>query len=386
MAFAVWKGLGIAAVLAGIGGAALAFNQLRPVTVAVVRAETAVPIQVFGLGTVEARILSRIGFKVAGTLTHLQADHGDRVAAGRILARIDASEQTARVAKARAQLASAEAAVQVAEAAIRKADVVVSQRTQVNQRRQALLARQSVSAEAAEEAQHNESIARADLLVAQSELQSAKARLDDARAQLEFDTAILAQHELRAPYDAVVVQRAKELGSVLGAGESLFTLVAPETVWVLAYVDEGRAGDIREGQAVRIRLRSLPQTPFEGTVARIGIESDRLSEERRIYVGCRNCPEAFHLAEQAEVFITTGVLDRAVLVPEAAIARFDGTSGSVWTVEDGRLQRRTVAFGRRTLDGRVEIRDGLPAGAAVAASVSAVFREGRAARIAEPAP
>jgi HlyD family secretion protein len=229
-----------------------------------VHPEADVAIKVFGLGTVEARVLTKIGFKVAGTLTELRVDHGDRVAASQVLARIDAGEQTARVAKARAQVLSAEASVQVAEAAAKKATALVTQRARVNQRRQSLLARQSVSEEAAEDAQLNEGVARADLLVAQSEIEAAKAKLDDARAQFDFENVILNQHELRAPFDGIVVARAKELGSVMAVGETLFTVVAPETVWMLAYIDEARAGDIEEGQHVEIKLRSLPQDVFTG--------------------------------------------------------------------------------------------------------------------------
>jgi HlyD family secretion protein len=299
------------------------------------------------------------------------------VAAGQLLAQIDAREQAARVAKARAQVSNAEAAVNVAEAASRKAMTLVMQRTQVNQRRQALLARQSVSLEAAEDAQHNEGMAKADLLVAESEIESAKAKLDDARAQFEFESVVLSQHELRAPFDGIIAARAKELGAVIGAGESLFTLVAPETMWILAYVDEARAGGIEEGQPVDIRLRSLPQQVFRGRVSRIGIESDRVNEERRVYVSCENCPEAFHLGEQAEVFITTGVLPRALMVPEASITQSDGTSGFVWTVENDRLSRRKVTLGQRTHEGQVEIRGGLPDGAAIPATVKSGFREGR---------
>jgi HlyD family secretion protein len=378
-----WRSKGLmaaAALLIVAGGAGIALTQLRPLSADILEPENNVTIRVFGLGTVEARVVTRIGFKVAGTLTGLRADHGDRVATGQLLAQIDPSEQKARVAKARAQVLSAEAAVKVAEAAARKATALMTQRMKVNQRRQALLARQSVSVEAAEDAEHNESVARADLLVTESEIESAKAKLDDARAQHEFETVVLNQHDLRAPFAGLITTRAKELGAVIGAGETLFTLVAPETMWMLAYVDEARAGDIEEGQPVEIKLRSLPRQTFGGRVSRIGIESDRVNEERRIYVSCQNCPEAFYLGEQAEVFITTTVLPRAIMVPEASIAQFDGTSGLVWTVEDGKLHRRKVILGRRAIDGRIEIAGGLPTGALMPV-LAAGFREGRSVRV-----
>ncbi len=53
-------------------------------------------VQVFGLGTVEARVTSKIGFKVAGVLVDLRADVGDRVAKGAVLARLDDREQRRR--------------------------------------------------------------------------------------------------------------------------------------------------------------------------------------------------------------------------------------------------------------------------------------------------
>ncbi len=375
-----WKTLLIVLALAAVIGVAFTFVRNRPLSVPVAKMEENTPVKVFGLGTVEARVLTRIGFKVIGTLAELRADHGDEIKTGDVLARLDRSEQQARVAKAQAQLSSAEAAVRVAEAAARKAAAVVSQRSQTNQRRQALLARQAVSVEAAEEAQANEATAVADFAVAESEIASAKAKLDDARAQYEYEKVVLGQHELRAPFNGVVVSRARELGSVLGGGEALFTIVAPETVWMLSYIDEGRAGDIRVGQSAEVKLRSLPRQMFKGRVERIGIESDRVNEERRVYVTCDDCPESFFLGEQAEVFITTDMLSKALLVPEAAIEQYDGAAGFVWTIENGTLKRQRVALGKRALDSRIEILSGAPAGAQVVTALSSDMREGRWAR------
>jgi len=383
MAFISRRTVFVAVGLAVIIGAAMGFYQQRPVTVAVAQPEENVAIKVFGLGTVEARILTKIGFKVAGTLTDLYADHGERVTAGQMLARLDSREQAARLAKASALLQSAEAAVQVAEAASAKSEALVTQRVQTNRRRKALLERQAISMEAAEDAQHNEAIAKADLLVAKSEIAASKAKLDDARAQYEYDKVVLSQHELRAPFDGIVVNRARELGAVLAPGETLFTIVAPETVWILAYLDETRAGNLREGQEAEVKLRSLAQQTFKGRVARIGIESDRVNEERRVYIACANCPKTFFLGEQAEVFITTGKVDRGLFVPESAIERFDGHHGTVWTVADGVLKRQRLSFGRRRLDGLIEVTGALADNARVATTVPGGAREGRWARIAE---
>lgn len=373
--------LAVLAAAVAVATAVVTYVQFKPLQVTVLGVESRVPIKVFGLGTVEARVLSKIGFKVAGTLSGLSADHGDAVAAGQILAQIDASEQQTRVAKSRAQLASAEAAVAVAEANAKKAETLHSQRAQVNRRRQSLLERQSASQEAADDAKANEAVAAAELLIAAADVQSARAKLDDAQAQHDTDKVVLAQHELRAPYNAVVISRNKELGSVLAAAEALFTLVAPETVWILAYVDEARAGGIDLDQPAEIRLRSSPQQLYQGRVVRIGIESDRVNEERRIYVTCDTCPKSFVLGEQVEVFITKAVIDRAIMIPEVLIDGFDGAQGTVWVIENGRLARRRLSFGQRAIDGRVALNGALPAGTQIVAAVTAGFRDGRAARI-----
>lgn len=372
--------------LLGVGVAAAAvflFIFMRPLPVEVARPAENVPIQVFGLGTVEARILSKIGFEVGAALVELNTDHGDRVKKGDVLARLHSAEQEARVAKAKAGTIKAEAAVKMAESSVGKARAVLAQKKLTNKRKQALVARQTVSVETAEEAQMEQDVAAADLAVAISDVDVAKAALEDAWAQFEVERVLLDHHVLRAPYDAIVVQRHKELGSVLSSGEALFTLVAPETVWALAYVDEARAGDLRVGQPAKVRLRSLPRQMLEGHVIRIGIESDRVSEERRVYIACDRCPESFHLGEQAEVFITTGELEKALLVPETAIEHFSGTDGTVWTVEDGELKRRVVTLGHRTLDSRLEITSGLPEGARVISALRPGLREGRAAKVLE---
>lgn len=157
--------------------------------------------------------------------------------------------------------------------------------------------------------------------------------------------------------------------------------VAPETVWGLAYVDEARAGFIAEGQPAQVRLRSLPQLTIAAKVVRIGIESDRVNEERRIWVKCLQCPGRFQLGEQAEVLITVATLEKGLLVPEAAVKGFDGSNGQVWTVQNGRLQRRSVTFRHRTEDARLELVDGLPEKAQVVIETGDGFTDGRAVRI-----
>lgn len=368
------------AVPAAAGAGAWAFH-LRPVNVQVSRAEHDVPVEVFGLGTVEARVTSKVGFKVSGVLVDLRADVGDRVAKGSVLGRLDDREQSARVARTRASIAQAEANVQKAAASVEKARANFNNAKRISERRQTLVQNNSTSVESAETAQAVQDAALGDLNLASSEVEVARATINDAKAQGLLESATLDFHTLVAPYDAMVTARTKELGSALGAGEPVLTLIDPATVWVLAYIDESKAGEIRVGKAAQIVLRSQPGRRISGRVARIEPESDRVNEERRVAVAFGQIPAEFNLGEQAEVYITTVQLAQPLLVPETAIIGLGKSKGTVWTVEDRRLQQRTVTLGHRLLDGRYEITGGVPENALVVSQLRNGLRVGRAAKV-----
>jgi HlyD family secretion protein len=371
-------------IIAAVTVTILIYNN-RPITVQVAPIEENVTIRVFGLGTVEARVLSKIGFEIGATLVELNADHGDRVAKGQVLARLNAGEQEAKVAKGRAAVLIADVNIKKAEANVQKAQAVFAQRQDANRRKQTLAGRDIVSQQAAEESLRDEAVARADLAVAFSDADSAKSQLTDAQAQLQFEETMLRHRTLVAPYDAVVIERHKETGSVIKPGDPIFTVIAVGSYWGLAYVDEARAGFIREGQSVEARLRSRPQDTFTGRVVRIGLESDRVTEERRVFIRGENPPPQVFLGEQAEFRITVAQIDKALLVPEAAVNGYDGRQGWVWTVEAGRLHRRLVKFRHRTEDARLEVAEPLPDDVRIVVRLGEGFRDGRSARTIEVA-
>lgn len=360
------------------------FLVLKPIMVPVIGPAGPAVFQVYGLGTVEARVLSKVGFEMTGTLVDLKADQGERIGAGTVLARLDPRSQEAKLAKARAVVQQAEANHRRALTLAEKAKAQHGQKRNVSDRRQELARKGTVSVEAAEDAGAAAAVASADVRAAATDADITLAALADAQAQERIEAVQLTRHALTVPYDAMVVSRHKELGAVLAPGEAVFTLVDPTTVWVQAYVDEALAGEVKLGQPATIRLRSLPRREFKGRVARIDVESDRVSEERRIAVVWDDPPAAFHLGEQAEVTILTGQTPTALLIPEAAIRDVKAGGGTVWTVEDGRLQRRRVGLGRRTLDGRVEITEGISGAVQVVARIDDRLRDGRRAKAFAP--
>lgn len=369
-----------------VAGGGWFFMTERPVSVPVVVAEQDVEVRVYGLGTVEARVVSKVGFEVGAALTELLVDSNETVTKGQVLARLHPVAQEARVGRAEAGAAASQAAILKAEASVERARAILAQRLAANARQQELASRSAIAATSAEEAQRDVDVAAADLTVAQSEVAVVAAQAADANAALRYEQTLLDHHVLTAPFDAVIVERHVEAGTVVRAGDVIFTLMDPNTVWVQAYIDEGRAGELAIGQVAEIRLRSLPHAVFTGNVARIGIESDRVSEERRVWITCADCPDQVFLGEQAEVRITTVTLADALLVPEIAVQGFDGHQGRVWVVQNGRLANVPLIFGHRTEDARVEDVSGLPEAAQIVASRVKALAEGRLARVIGEAP
>jgi HlyD family secretion protein len=372
---------------AGLAGALLIVSGgyywrfVREIPVRTATPEQNVEVRVFGIGTIEAQIVSKIGFQIAGKVIAIEADQGQFVKAGDLLAKLDDDAQRAKLKKSEAAQRQAAATLAKTQAQRERAEITYQQKKSVNARRQTLVSRGTVSQEVAEDAQAAEDIALGDAKVIEADTKVAAVQQDDAASQFKLDEVVLAQHELRAPFDARVITRNKELGGIVSAGEIVFTLIAPDSIWVKAYVDEALAGGLDVGQHAVVRLRSEPGSLFETEVVRIDQENDRLTEERRVYVRCRVCNSQHqlrYLGEQAEIEIVKKVIPSGHFVPIKSIEGYDGRSGVVWMLRDGHLAKRRVPLGERLLDGRVQITSDIQG--QVVVDDRNDLREGRAAR------
>jgi len=372
---------GLAAVLLVVGGGYY-WRFVREIPVHIAAPEQNVEVRVFGIGTIEAQVVSKVGFQIAGKVIAIGADQGDLVKAGALLAKLDDDAQRAKVKKSEAAQRQAAANLAKIQAQRERAEVTYQQKKRANARRQTLVSRGNVSQEAAEDAQAAEDIALGDAKVIEADTKVAAVLQDDTSAQRKIDSVVLAQHELRAPFNARVIARNKELGGIAGAGEAVFTLIAPDSIWVKGYVDEALAGGLNIGQSAFVRLRSEPDQVFETEVVRIDQENDRATEERRVYVRCRVCNpqhELRFLGEQAEMEIVKKIIANGLFVPLKFVEGYEGRSGVIWVLQNGRLVKRRVQFGERLLDGRVQITSDLQG--QVVIDDRADLREGRAARV-----
>ena len=373
-------GIGLLVLLLAAGGAYY-WRFVREIPVRVAAPEQNVEVRVFGIGTVEAQIASKVGFQVNGKVVAIKADQGDFVAAGALLAQLDNDAQRAKLRKSEAAQRQAAANLAKVQAQRERAEIAYQQKRNVNARRQTLAVRGTVSQETAEDAQAAEEIALGDAKVIEADSKVAAVQQDDAASQRQLESVVLAQHELLAPFDARVIGRHKELGSIVNAGEPMFTLIAPDSIWVKAYVDEARAGGLSPGQPAIVRLRSEPDRVYQAEIVRIDQENDRVTEERRVYVRCRACGPQHQLrflGEQAEIEIIKKFIPSGLFVPLGSVAGYDGRSGTVWLLQDGRLAKRRVELGERLIDGRVQITSELTG--ALVVDDRPDLHEGRAAR------
>ena len=166
---------------------------------------------------------------------------------------------------------------------------------------------------------------------------------------------------LLAPRDGLVTSRDAEPGSTVIAGQAVLRLVEPDSLWVKARLDQGRSRGLAVGQPADIVLRSNVSTPLPGKVARIEPVSDSVTEERIVQIAFEHIPAGLSVGEMTEVTVKTGAAQSGLLLSNAAIKQMPQGSG-VWKLKDGKPSLTPVKLGSTSLDGNVQILDGLAAG------------------------
>ena len=347
--------------------AALAFVMLRSgplaptrVTVSKVQEGTLSP-ALFGIGTVEARRNWMIGPTVAGHVLSVKVDVGDSVKAGQLLAEMDPVDLEQRLASldasiTRAVSGQAAATAQQLDAAARRELAAVNFR-----RNQDLADKNFISAGALEARVQEKVSADAAMQAAQASVLGAGQDL----TRLKADRAALLQQRLNvrllAPADGVVSSRDAEAGSTVVAGQAVLRLLDPGSLWIKLRIDQGRSAGLLPGLKANIVLRSQSQTSVAGSVARVELLSDSVTEERIAQVAFEQMPLAVSVGEMAEVTLQLPATSKAVLVPSASIQRQGGATG-VWRVEAGKPVFTPLRLGASSLGGQVQVLEGLKAG------------------------
>ena len=210
-------------------------------------------------GTIEVDEV-HVGPRVGGRVEKILVNEGDQLAAGTLIAQLDAPELRARRDLFLAQIDAAERDVeaQAAQLEFQRADA---------KRQQELLRNKTVSANEAERAQ---SIANAQ----EKSLAAAERRVAQARAQLDEVEAQLREMQVVAPADSILEILSVKVGDVLPANREVATLLLPEHLWVRVYVPELWLGHIKLREQVRVRVDSFGEEEFTGTVEQINRQAE----------------------------------------------------------------------------------------------------------------
>ncbi len=103
---------------------------------------------------------------------------------------------------------------------------------------------------------------------------AARARVAAAGEALNLARQQLADLELAAPMDAVVLYESAEPGAFLAPGAPVMVVGDLDRPWLRGYVNGVDLGRIRLGQTVRVTVDAFPERPVEGTLSYIAGEAE----------------------------------------------------------------------------------------------------------------
>jgi multidrug efflux pump subunit AcrA (membrane-fusion protein) len=341
-------------------------TEAVPVTVAPV---LVAPVQrtVGVVGTLYGDEETTVSAKVAGRITAIYKDVGDRAAAGEPLAQIERTDYELLVRQRELAIQETLARLGLSEP---PADDFDPQ--QVPTVARALLQAHNAEARFTRGQQlHEQNLLAdqdfADLRTAaavatanyQVELLSARAMLAEVRsrqAELALASQRLADTEVRVPHAArpprtfgaapfieggedrtyAVTARMASVGEYVREGTPLFRLVDDDPVKLRCPVPERHVAQVRVGQRVALRVDAWPEE-FSGRIERINPQVDVASRTFQVEVVVPNADRRLKPGSFAKGVIYTVLEEGAIFVPQAAHFSFAGVH-KVFVVRDGKAQ------------------------------------------------
>lgn len=339
--------------------------------------------QVYGNGTVEAKVVVGVSSKITGRIVKLHADQGDHVRLGQLLATLESEDLVQQYSQAEAGVNKSAATLKVEQATLQKARANLVLAEKNARRYQSLLESNIVSRLEAEQYENAWQVAREEVARSAAALEASRMDQSANRANLGFTRSKVADTLIYAPLDGMIITRDLEQGATVTPGMSIFTLADSDTVWVKANVDESQLKEVAVGRNASISLRSSPGEQFPGRVDRISRQSDRVTEELEVDVVFTPSLKNIRLGEQSDVYITTEIKKAAPSLPSTAIITKEQKRG-VWLVSRGKLTFKEVKLGMEDRRNFTEIVSGLDATELVALAAPAQmakFRNGMKVRV-----
>lgn len=285
-------------------------------------------------GEVRARVESRLGFRVGGKIIRRQAEVGQRVQAGQVLAQIDPQDYRLATDAARAQRAAAATNRDLAAADYK--------------RYQELKAQNFISG--------------AELERRETTLKAAQAQLEQAQSQLALQGNQTGYAELRADVSGVVTAVEAEVGQVVAAGAPVLRIAADGARDVVFSVPEDRLASLPVGVPVRVRLWGK-NTELPGRVREIAASSDPLTRTYPVKVAIEaSAPPPLGATVSVLPAVPAQQAPAAITLPTTAL-RQDGQATAVWVLDAASMTLRSQPIQVATADGNeVVVASGLQPG------------------------
>jgi membrane fusion protein (multidrug efflux system) len=295
------------------------------------------------VGTLAAAEESELASETEGQVIAVEADLGDRVEQGQVLARV-------RSDVVEAQLREAEAGYDKARADESRAKPLRDSGVIATQEYERVRTEQEVT----------------------------RARRDRLRIEVERAT-------IRAPFAGSVSARLASVGDYVRPGIVVFKVVQDDPLKFRGDVPEREVPEIQVGQTVRIVVDAYQGETFLGRIARVGAASDPTARSLA-FEG--EVPNADHRLRpgffgRGEILIRRD--ERGLAVPRAAVSTFAGVT-KVFVVDAGVAHERQVTLGSDLGDGWVEVATGLSRGSAVATSGLSRLADGAPVTVRTDAP
>ena len=308
-------------------------------------------------GTLEPEREAVLRAQVSGSVLQTNADQGQAVSAGAVLARIDASGISDAYTSARAQVVAARNAYDIA-----RNDLA---------RNQKLLAAGA--------------IAERDIEQSRRAAISAQAALEDANARLATAEKAYRSTTVTAPFNGIVSERPVSSGDVVQPGSALFTVVDPSSMRLEAAVPAEQLAEVRVGVPVAFTVSGYPGREFVGRVVRVNPTADPTTRQVRIYVSIPNAGRTLVGGLFASGRVSTA--SRTGLVVPTSAVDLRGTSPSVMRVKGGKVEKVAVQIGVNDKSSETtEIMTGLSAGDTLLVGAAQGITPGTPVRISAPVP
>lgn len=333
--------------------------------------------EVFGRGTIESRREVQLGFDVVGRISDLLVDEGDRVKLGQVVAHLAPETFAADVKSASSGVGVARAALARLDAEERAAAASLEFALAESERSRALAKTGSIPARDVDLAEQQLALARAQVDRVQAARAEAQRQISLASGTVEVRSVAAARAVLVSPFDGIVIRRLRDPGDTVTVGTTVLRLVATDTLWSRAWIDEAALPMLAEKQPVRVRFGAEGLAASTGLTDRIGREVDRQTHELLVDVLLDHPPARLAIGQRADVWIEVDRRHDVVRLP-IAFLRQDARGPYCFVDRAGRIGRADLTLGLQGSD-LVEAKSGLAPGDRVldALESSGTLPEGR---------